>query len=338
MKATTAIATISTATATPKKRAVVRVCGKDVRVGDTTDWRGIVATFIATQDVKQTSRDTYNRTLTQFFKWVENTGRILSQMSRVDILEYKDYLSLPMEEGGCGLSNLTIASYIVAVRKLYEWVEANRIGANIAKGIKTPPRKQAFKKMHLTDEKSRELLNHFKSLSLRDYAIVNLLLRCGLRCIEVARADVGDITFKGNRRILKIWGKGRTEKDDFVILTGKAYEPIAAYLATRKGAKASEPLFASNSRQNAGERLTTRTISQIAKNGLRAIGLDGKEFSAHSLRHTAACAMLNHGASELDVQRTLRHASINTTFVYTQSIKEDIRLQNAPEFVLDNAF
>ena len=313
-------------------RAIVRVQGRDVRVGTTTNWRGLVATFVSSQDVKQSSRDLYNRTLSQFFKWVEETGRSLDNMSRVDILEYKDHLTQE------GLSALTIGSYIVAVRKFYEWAEANKLYPNIAKGVKTPRRVQAFKKQHLTDNKSSELLSYFEEKSLRDFAIVNLILRTGLRTIEVVRADIGDITFKGERRILKVWGKGHSEKDDFVVLSDKAYLPIANYLATRKGAKAGEPLFVSNSRQNRGERLTTRTISHLCKEGLQAVGLDGKEFTAHSLRHTTAVAILKHGGQLTDVQSVLRHTSPTTSQIYTESVKEEMRLEAAPEMMLDNAF
>lgn len=303
-----------------------------VRVGNTDDWRGVIATFVAAQDVKESSRSLYTRTLTQYFKWIQEQGKVINLLTRQDILEYKDSLH------SAGLSALTIGSYIVAVRKFYEWAEAEKLYPNIAKGIKTPKRIQAFKKQHLTDNKSAELLQHFQSLSLRDYAIVNLILRTGLRTIEVVRADVGDITFKGDRRILKIWGKGHTEKDDFVVLSDKAYEPIRAYLETRKGAKAGEPLFTSMSRQNTGERLTTRTISHLCKEGLQAIGLDGKEFTAHSLRHTTAVAILKHGGSITDVQEVLRHTSPVTSQIYTESVKEEMRLQNAPETILDTAF
>ena len=313
-------------------RELVRVQGREVRVGVTTNWRGLVATFVSSQDVKQSSRDLYNRTLSQFFLFVEKSGKRLNDMDRTDILDYKDHLQ---EEG---LSALTIGSYIVAVRKFYEWAEANKIYPNIAKGIKTPRRKQAFKKQHLTDNKSSELLSYFESKSLRDFAIVNLILRTGLRTIEVVRADIGDITFKGERRVLRVWGKGHTEKDDFVVLSEKAYLPIANYLATRKGAKAGEPLFTCNSRNNKGGRLTTRTISHICKEGLQAVGLDGKEFTAHSLRHTTAVAILKHGGNITDVQSVLRHTSPVTSQIYTESVKEELRLQQAPELVLDNAF
>lgn len=314
------------------ERGIVKVAGKSVKVGNTTDWRGLVATFVSSQDVKESSRNLYNRTLSQFFKWINETGRTLATLERTDILEYKDHLQ------ESSLSALTIGSYIVSVRKFYEWAEAEKLYPNIAKSIKTPRRVQAFKKQHLTDTKSGELLLHFQNISLRDYAIVNLMLRTGLRTIEVVRANIQDITFKGDRRVLLVWGKGHIERDDFVVLTDKAYEPIKEYLNTRKGAKSGEPLFVSNSHQNYGERLTTRTISQICKDGLKAIGMDGKEFTAHSLRHTTAVTILKHGGSITDVQEVLRHSSPVTSEIYVESVKEELRLQKAPESMLDNAF
>lgn len=314
-------------------RALVMVQGKAVRVGNTNNWRGLVATFIATQDVRESSRSLYTRTLSQYFVWMEQSGKSLNLLTRQDVLEYKDYLQER------SLSSLTIGSYITAVRKFYEWTEAEKLYPNVAKGIKTPRRKQAFKKQHLTDEKSKELLDHFQNLSLRDYAIVNLILRTGLRTIEVVRANIEDITFKGDRRILRVWGKGHAEKDDFVVLSDKTYLPIKNYLAAaRKGAKAGEPLFTSTSNHNAGGRLTTRTISSICKEGLKAVGLDGKEFTAHSLRHTTAVAILKHGGQITDVQSVLRHTSPVTSQIYTESVKEELRLQNAPEMKLDEAF
>ena len=314
-------------------RALVVVQGKEIEVGNNKDWKDLVASFISSQDVSESSRKLYTRTLSQYFVWMERERKSLSTLTRKDVLEYKDSLQ---EQS---LSSLTISSYITAVRKFYEWAEGEKLYPNIAKGIKTPRRQQAFKKQHLTDTKSKELLEHFQSQSLRDYAIVNLILRTGLRTIEVLRANIEDITFKGDRRILKVWGKGRLEKDDFVVLSEKAYLPIRNYLAVaRRGAKSGEPLFTSTSHQNYGDRLTTKTISSLCKDGLKAIGLEGKEFTAHSLRHTTAVAILKHGGQLTDVQSVLRHTSPVTSQIYTESVKEELRLQNAPELFLDTAF
>lgn len=310
----------------------LRTTGLQTRTSGISDWRKVVGMFIASQDVKDSSRSLYTRTLSQFFLWIEKTGKVLNSLTREDILEYKDHLL------SSGLSALTISSYLVVVRKFYEWTESLLIYPNIAKGIKTPRRKQAFKKQHLSENKIGDLLEYYKEKSLRDFAIVNLLLRTGLRTIEVIRADVGDITFKGDKRVLLVWGKGHTEKDSFVVLTDKTYLPIREYLDSRKGVKSGDPLFVSNSRRNGGERLTTRTISGICKEGLREVGLDGKEFTAHSLRHTTAVEILKNGGEITDVQRVLRHTSPVTSQIYTESIEEELRLQKSPESLLDSAF
>ena len=316
-------------------RNIVKINKTEVEAtisGSSANWQNVLAVFVAGQDVKESSRLLYTRTLKLFFEWVEQKGKVIADLTRTDLLEYKDELFAN------GLSSLSVASYLTSLRKFYEWAESEKLYPNIAKGVKTPRRVQAFKKQHLTDEKSGELLNHFHELSLRDYAIVNLILRTGLRTIEVVRADVGDITFKGNRRVLRVWGKGHDTKDDFVVLTEKAYEPIKEYLNTRKGAKVNEPLFTSDSHRNEGGRLTTRTISGLCKSGLKAIGLDGREFTAHSLRHTTAVTILKNGGDIAQAQAVLRHTSPATTQIYTESIKEELRLQTAPEQLIDRAF
>ena len=318
-----------------QSRNVVKIGGAEVAATAPTDgaqWRNALAFFVSGQDVKESSRSLYSRTLKLFFEWTEERGKQIADLSRTDILEYKDELFAK------GLSSLSVASYLTSLRKFYEWAESEKLYPNIAKGVKTPRRVQAFKKQHLTEDKSSELLEHFQNMSLRDYAIVNLILRTGLRTIEVVRADVGDITFKANRRILRVWGKGRDTKDDFVVLTDKTYLPIKNYLATRKGVKANEPLFISGSHRNTGERLTTRTISGLCKDGLKAIGLDGREFTAHSLRHTTAVTILKNGGQLTDAQEVLRHSSPTTTQIYTESIKEELRLKDAPETLIDRAF
>jgi integrase/recombinase XerC/integrase/recombinase XerD len=288
-----------------------------------------IEAFVAECDIRENSRNVYRRGLQYFFKWVERTGRTISELTRADIITFKDSLLSTH-------SNLSVASYLVALRRFYEWAEGNKLYPNIAKGIKSPKRKNAYLKEHLRENQIADLLAHFEG-NTRDYAIVNLLLRTGLRCIEVVRANVEDITFKGGQRILKIWGKGRDEKDAFVVLTDKAYAPIKAYLDTRGTTTLKEPLFISTSNRNLKGRLTTRSISKICKEGFRAIGIDGKEYTAHSLRHTTAVLLLKNG-SLADVQSVLRHSSPATSQIYTKSIEEELRLQNPSEMKLDGIF
>jgi len=137
--------------------------------------------------------------------------------------------------------------------------------------------------------------------------------------------------------VLLVHGKGRDEKDNFVLLTDKTYQPIAQYLATRT-ATGSAPLFTSTSNNSKGERLTTRSISYIAKEGLKAIGLDEKAFTAHSLRHTTAVNILRAGGSLETAQFTLRHSNPATTQIYTATLNEERRLQNSGEALIDSLY
>ena len=290
----------------------------------------IVDNFINSQDVKPSSKALYTRTLKQYFNWITKEELELSQITRIELLQYKQNLL------DSGLSPLTVGSYITVVRKFYEYAEANKIYPNVAKGIKTPKRKQQFKKQPLLPDQATALLSYYKDKALRDYAIVNLLLRTGLRTIEVIRANVEDITFKGSQRVLLVQGKGRDERDNFVLLTDKAYQPIAEYLATRGKVNSSDPLFTSTSNNSKGERLSTRTISYIAKEGLKAIGLDERAFTAHSLRHTTAVNILRAGGSLEMAQMTLRHSNPATTQIYTETIKEELRIKNSAEELIDS--
>ena len=294
--------------------------------------KDLVDSFILSQDVKQSSKDLYRRTLKQFFNWIDKNNYLLPDLARPQILEYKEYLM------ASGMSSLTVGSYITSVRRFYEWTEANKFYPNVAKGVKTPKRKQQFKKQPLTPLQATNLINYYQDKAIRDLAIVNLLLRTGLRTIEVIRANVEDIVFKGTQRVLLVHGKGRDEKDNFVLLTDKAYLPIEKYLATRGKVNSSEPLFISTSNNSKGDRLTTRTISYTAKEGLKAIGLTDRSFTAHSLRHTTAVNILRAGGSLETAQFTLRHSNPATTQIYTATLNEERRLENSGESLIDNLY
>ena len=288
----------------------------------------LVNSFINAQDVKQSSKLLYRRTLKQYFNWIDKKGYRLNDIARPQVLEYKEDLL------SSGMSSLTVGSYITSVRRFYEWAEANKFYPNVAKGIKTPKRKQQFKKQPLLPAQATDLLNYYQDKSSRDFAIINLLLRTGLRTIEVIRADVEDITFKGSQRVLLVQGKGRDEKDNFVLLTDKTYKTIEEYLSTRT----TGPLFTSISNNGAGDRLTTRSISYIAKEGLKAIGLNERSFTAHSLRHTTAVNILRAGGSLETAQFTLRHSNPATTQIYTSTLNEERRLQNSGEALIDSLY
>ena len=277
----------------------------------------ILDNFLADQDISASSRSTYARSLKQFISWLAETGRHTLELQREDILAYKEYLQ-------SSKSAYTVTLYLTSVRKLYQWLESQRMYPDITRGIKGAKKPKGFRKDTLSQNQLREVLDsmELKSLEeLRDYAIFNLMARTGLRDIEVSRALTGDIRMETGQPVLWIQGKGRDSKDDFVILTPEALKPIKAYLKARGRVKKDEPLFCSHSDRNRGEALSTRSISRIIKNSMRAVGLDDSRLTAHSLRHTAISLSIQGGASLQQAQAMARHSDSKTTLVYFHNLE-----------------
>jgi len=283
--------------------------------------------FLDATDIRLKSKDTYRKALKSFFSFVAGSSSM--DLTREKILAYKESLK------SRGLSSYTISAYLSAVRRFFEYTESIKVYPNIAKGVKGAKAPRGFKKDSLTPDQVLDLLGHVDRSTIqgkRDYALLNLLVRTALRTIEIARADIGDMRQEGGDALLYIQGKGRDAKDDFVLLTEDTLRPIREYIATRGKVSDSSPLFSSLSDRNRDQRLSTRTISAIAKNNFMEIGLVSKRISAHSLRHTAITLSLKSGASIQEAQALARHSSVNTTMGYAHNIE---RLKNAPERRID---
>lgn len=283
----------------------------------------LVDKFINAQDVKQSSKDTYHKALRRFIGWLKRED--IHNPTREDILAYKEFLQAQKQ------SSFTISGYMTVVRKLFEYLESTIGYQNVAKGIKGAKRSKGFRKDALTVEQIRELLAHIDCSTIRgkrDYALLNLMLRTGLRTIELIRADVGDIRQQSGEAVLWIHGKGRDSKDEFVLLTQDTLKPTYEYLHARGKVDDSDPLFVSVSDRNKNKRLTTRSIRRIVKQHLRGINLDSDRLTAHSFRHTFATIALMNGAPLLQVKEAMRHNSVETTLIYTHSLD---RVSNGAE-------
>ena len=294
---------------------IIPVVSGEIVSTDTPEDR--ISGFLDSLDVAEKSRATYERSLRQFILWLYESGRHTLELQREDILAYKEYLA-------GSKSPYTITLYLTSVRKLYQWLESNRAYPDITRGIKGAKKPKGFRKDTLSQEQLRETLGSIERQSLegqRDYAIFNLMARTGLRDIEVSRALVEDIRLEGGQEVLWIQGKGRDSKDDFVILTPEALKPIKAYLKARGRVKKAEPLFCSHSDRNRGEALSTRSISRIIKNSMRAVGLDDSRLTAHSLRHTAISLSILGGASLQQAQAMARHTDSKTTLIYVHNLE-----------------
>jgi integrase/recombinase XerD len=288
---------------------------------------GLMSSFLAALDIREVSKGAYRNGLERFLAWLESSA--ITQPDREDVIRFKVFLQ------DQGLSANTVNSYLVAVKGFFTYLEGIRKYPNVAKDVRGIKQPRGHLRESPTVSQVRRMLAQIDTSTVqgkRDFAAINLMARTGLRTIEVVRANVEDIKQEGGEALLFVQGKGRDSKDEFVLLTEASLGPILDYLSARGKVEPGEPLFASHSDRNAGQRLTTRTLREIAKSAFRSIGIDKKKLSAHSLRHFFATQSLKAGAPLLQVKEAMRHASIETTQKYLHNLD---RVEHGAERYID---
>jgi len=123
----------------------------------------------------------------------------------------------------------------------------------------------------------------------------------------------------GEKKLLWVHGKGRSGKDEFVLLTPAALTPYIIILQERVIKNEKEPLFGSLS-DRIMEANNNFFIIQMIKKRLRAAGFDSKRITAHSLRHTFGVLLCKREPSLYEVQLAMRHTTSTTTQLYLGDI------------------
>lgn len=272
----------------------------------------LLSRFISYVDGSQATIKTYAKALKVFFSYSIEKG--ISVPTRADLLAYRDYLEDHYKP-------TTTTLYINALKQFYKWIETEGLGLDIAKHIKGEKISHDFKKDYLSKEQAKELIESVSSL--RDRAIIFLCVTCGLRTIEIARANVEDLAVKNGMSVLYVQGKGKKDRSDYVQVPYQVEKTIRDYLKTREETAPKSPLFASESDRDQGGRLTTRSVSRLIKNALKRCGLDSPRLTAHSLRHTCATLNLLNGGTLEETKQLLRHSSIQTTMIYNHALDRE---------------
>lgn len=266
-------------------------------------------------DASPKTVDTYTKAIKQFVIYLADNG--ISRPTRETIIEYRDYLKRDHKP-------TTVQSYLAAVKLFFQWTEREGLYPNIADRVKGAKLDPEHKKDYLTTKQVNKLLSGVDRSTLkglRDYAMLSVMVTTGLRTISIIRADIGDIRTAGDATALYYQGKGHEEKADYVKLAEPVEEAVRAYLTARGETDSHAPLFGSIANRNSGGRMTTRSISRIAKNHLIDVDLKSDRLTAHSLRHTAATLNLLNGGTVEETKQLLGHANINTTLIYSHALE-----------------
>ena len=156
----------------------------------------------------------------------------------------------------------------------------------------------------------------------RDFAMLTLLARLGLRAGEVANLALVDLEWRAGEVVIR--GKGRREER--LPLPTDVGEALVGWLRRGRSRCESPKLFTRVRAPHRG--LTNSAVSGVVRAAAARAGLSG--VSAHRLRHTAATEMLRAGAGLREVGQVLRHASTLTTSLYAKVDRQTLRALSQP--------
>ena len=267
----------------------------------------------------------YGRDLEKFRNFLEATSKDFKALSSLDVTEFE----VSLKEKGLALSSINRT--ISAIKGFYKYLAIEFDVPNPTLEITSAKLARKLPKALSVDEVTRLIESAKREgdpVSLRDFAILELLYSSGGRVSEIVGINVADVSLSqlgdDNVTVLKLRGKGSKER---LVPLGKfAVQALEEYFArTRpalaaKNAKSEAALFL-NTR---GTRLSRQSAWQIVIDAAEATGLLGK-VSPHVFRHSYATHLLDGGADIRVVQELLGHSSVTTTQIYTLITIDKVR-------------
>ena len=261
------------------------------------------------------SLESYRRDLDRLQAWANNNGKHISGLERADLRKW--IASLSRE----GLAPASVARAVSATRGFFKFLMLDgHIKSHPAEDLDTPQRFSYLPKFLTEDEINRLLAAPDVSTEegIRDRAVLEIMYATGLRVSEFVGLKQNDIDLLAG--LVVCHGKGNKERR--VPLGKSAIHWLQQYAAVKAGyGKSSSPNFFLHR-----ERPFTRQIAwAMIKGHAEKVGI--KNVSPHTLRHSFATHLLQHGADSRSVQALLGHSDISTTQIYTHIT--DVHLRSA---------
>jgi len=247
---------------------------------------------------------------------LDNFLKFLGQapVENVDYLLLRKYLALLKESK---LGSRSMARHLSALRSFFKFLTREGfLKTNPILSVASPKLDKHLPQF-LTEEEVSRLIESSVTKDdqgLRDRAILETFYSTGIRISELVGLSQDDLDFIGG--VIKVKGKGKKER--IAPIGDKAISALREYLEKRK--KQSSAVFL-NMR---GARITDRGVRNIVSKYLRMSGMR-PGVSPHTLRHSFATHLLNHGADLRTVQELLGHANLATTQIYTHLTTEKLK-------------
>jgi tyrosine recombinase XerC len=276
--------------------------------------------YITSKGLSANTRTAYKKDLLQLQEFLTKyfeTGEI--NLNAISKLYLRDYLrELSFE----GRTNRTLARKATTIKNFFKFCEQeNLISNNPAANLQIPKFEKKLPK-HFTEKEMEDLLSIpdlSSKFGIRNKAILELIYSSGLRISEVAICRLQDLDL--TEKSIKFMGKGNKQR--IVPVGKKAISALKKYLKIRSQfiSKFSDhSLFLSKS----GRPLTANELREILERYIMLVAKT-KGYSPHSIRHSFATHLLEHGADLRAVQEMLGHSNLSTTEIYTHLSMKDLR-------------
>ena len=146
----------------------------------------------------------------------------------------------------------------------------------------------------------------------RDYAILVMMLRLGLRAVEVSRLELDDIDWRAGE--IDVSGKGR--RHDRLPLPADVGQALVDYLRFGRPSTPARAVFIAARGPATGTSMSAHSVSLVPRSACQRLGVAA--VGGHRLRHTTATALLRSGATLHEVAEVLRQADAATTAMYAR--------------------
>ncbi|MBI4355724.1 MAG: tyrosine recombinase XerC [Candidatus Omnitrophica bacterium] len=231
-------------------------------------------------------------------------------------LDAIDYLTLRRflaELRGKNLAKRSVARKLATLRSFFRFLlREGVLKANPAVLLATPKLDKRLPRF-LGEEEVTRLVEAPQPTTLagaRDRAILETLYSSGIRVSELTGLRLEDVDLISGT--IKVHGKGRKER--LAPVGERAIRMLHRYLQLRADQKIKEPQWLLLNPR--GTRLSPRAVERIVNKYIHQVGLQ-MHVSPHTLRHTFATHLLDHGADLRSVQELLGHKNLSTTQIYT---------------------
>ncbi len=215
----------------------------------------------------------------------------------------------------------TICVKVRSIKRFFEYLEfANIIFINPTEFISEPKKEKRLPKDILTVKEASIILdqpNLGTLTGIRDRTILEVFYSTGVRISELRRLTIYDVDLKDG--LLRV-NKGKGSKDRVIPLGKHAVRFLREYISKAR------PRFTRHNRKlrnlfvgQTGKPMNEQTITVMIRKCVHNSKIK-KHVTAHTFRHTFACALIRNGADITAVQKMLGHVSLKTTEGYLRMV------------------